>query len=116
VDWPRGQRLLERREGGSEAGLALAKLPSWQQSSHSKGTATYARTNVMTALSAFPLHGRRGLFFSSSTRARPWTMDTLDTLDTTFLRNLGGAFHPSRVSPPPLARRCEIRRVSGGTR
>lgn len=38
----------------------------------------------------------------------PWTPRT------TFLRNQGGAFPSiSRVSPPPLARRCEIRRVSG---
>lgn len=37
----------------------------------------------------------------------PWTPRT------TFLRNQGGAFPSiSRVSPPPLARRCEIRRVS----
>lgn len=80
--------------GGREVGLALAKLPSWQPSGHSEGTSDGARTNVMTALSAFPLHVAAA-FFSLPPLARGRGHG--QTPRTTCLRSLGGAF-PSITS------------------
>jgi hypothetical protein len=92
-----------RGEGQAKRGLLWPSCqPGWQLSGHSEGTAGNARTNVMTALSAFPLHVVAAFFFLS-THSReamdhgPWTPG-------------------QRVSPPPLAPRCEIRRVSGDMR